>query len=564
MSEGAYIITGLSRLTVRVAGALLDRAASVIVVASPGELDLRPLLREGVDVLPFEGDREAALRAAGVVGAACVLALGEDDLENLRSVVTADAVAPGVPVVLRAFDPALADQVATRMNLRRAFSVSALAAPAFIAAALGSEVVQTMRLGEDEVPLARLSVAPGSPLAGLSPPEVKSAFGCAVFAWAGPDGAWRPVVGSGGTVPEGGAVMVGGPLLPVLRLARLNAEEAGVTPARRKARLPRRERHRRRRRRSSLVPLTAAALVAVLITAVIVYAVALHIGPIDAVYAAIITAFGSPTLSESQDWLKVFGVSSMIVGGILIGILFAHLTALATAERLEERMGRRARQLSGHAIVAGLGTIGYRLEQLLHDLGIAVAGIDRAPDARFSGAIEERTPVLTGDVRLRENLERAGIHRAAFLFALTSDDLVNVEACVQAERINPRIRTVARIFDEAFAAHAGPALGIDGIVSATTAAAGAFVAAATDERALRPFRVGPDSYTALRYDVAEALTLEGIERWWAQGVRVLGFRRGTGPVQPASELTEALAPGDTAIVAGPEPAVLALVHARDT
>ena len=76
-----------------------------------------------------------------------MLALSESDLENLRGAVAARDLAPTVPVVLRAFDPLLADQLEQGWNVRRAYSVSALAAPAFVAAACGDAVLETLRLG---------------------------------------------------------------------------------------------------------------------------------------------------------------------------------------------------------------------------------------------------------------------------------------------------------------------------------------------------------------------------------------------------------------------------------
>jgi Trk K+ transport system NAD-binding subunit len=545
------VLCGLSRLTVRVAEALRERGAEVVVVAPSPAGPLARRVASSARVVDAADDWREALSGVGLEGAAALLALGDDDLENLQAVVAGTALAPGVPVVLRAFDPALADQLGGRIRLRRAFSVSALAAPAFVAAAFGSEVVETMRLGEDAVPLARVRVHPCSPLVGLTPREMKAEFGCAVFAVAEAGAGWEPVLGSGRTVREGSEVMVGGPIMQLLALIR-----SSTAPPRAEAPRVRRARRREDRRRlPSLVPAAAFMLLGILVLTVVVYALALHLGPIGALYAAITTAFGNPTLDKSDDWLKVFGVSSMIVGGILVGILFAHVTALATSDWLDQRTSRLVSRLDGHAIVAGLGNVGYRIEQLLSALGVPVAALDRSPDPRFVDAVGERTPVVSGDIRLAENLERAGVDRAAWVFATTDADLSNLEACAQARRANPDIVTVCRVFDEEFAREAGRMLGLDAILSTTEAAGSAFVSAATDERATRPFGVGDLRFAARQVELAEPLPFGRIESWWQTGVRVLAFADPDGTVHPASELPQELPAGAAVLVAGPEDAV---------
>lgn len=163
-----FVLCGLSRLTVRVAQTLHEGGADVRVVRLRGEgSDWAGLLPPEVLVSDVAlGNLDAAMAAAQVGGATCLLALSDDDLDNIRASVVARAVAPDVPVVLRAFDPILADQLEDGLNVRRAFSVSALAAPAFVAAACGDDVLETMRMGDGEVPICRLTVRQNSPLVG--------------------------------------------------------------------------------------------------------------------------------------------------------------------------------------------------------------------------------------------------------------------------------------------------------------------------------------------------------------------------------------------------------------
>src|SRR5436190_6454305 len=123
-----FILWGLSRLTVRVAESLRERGARVIVVRMEKDGDLLvPHLSEHVNVLTAESeDPVDVMRQICADPPGCLLALSESDLDNIRAAVAVQEIAPEVPVVLRTFDPALADELEQGMNVRRAYSVSAL------------------------------------------------------------------------------------------------------------------------------------------------------------------------------------------------------------------------------------------------------------------------------------------------------------------------------------------------------------------------------------------------------------------------------------------------------
>ena len=558
-----FVIFGLSRLSVRVVRALIGGRVDVVVVRRAGEDEaLARLLPSEATVLDARTEiGTEALRAAGLDGATCLLTLSEDDLENLRAAVVAREVAPHVPVVLRAFDPALADQLEQGLNIRRAYSVSALAAPAFVAAACGDQVLETLRLGDGEVPLCRLTLRPGSPLLGRATGQIKEWYGCGVLALCRGGDDWQPVCGDGSGEPlvEGEEVLVGGPLSQVLRLICLNVgwlREGGrrshrpAAPVRTRPRPP---------RHATLLPQIAAALASILILSVAVFAWTLHLRWVDAIYFVVTTAtttgYGDISLKDGPDWLKLFGCVVMLSGGALLGILFSYLAALATAERLDERMGRRAGKMRGHVVLAGLGNLGYRVARLLTDLGLDVAVLELAPDARFVEAVRSHAPVLAGDARLPENLDRANVRQAAAFLGCTNDELANIQACLHARRLNPGLTTVARIFDDVLAERLTDAFAISGALSTSQCAVGAFVGAATDDRALRPLRVGALSLTACRFTASAPVPSSLIAAWRSQGVRVLAYHAPAVPIQPPSALARSLAPGDEVILCGPVEAV---------
>lgn len=544
-----FVLAGLSRLTLRVAQLLLERGAAVTVMTTDDDdRDLVDLLPDGVDRASERGPWANRFRDTRLEECTCLLVLSEDDLENLRIVAAAHDVAPDVPVVLRAFDARLVEQFQAGMNVRRCYSSSALAAPAFVAAVFAEEVIDTLRLADDEVPLCVLRLRPDSPLIGLSAGDMKAEWSCAAVARHATDGAWEPALGDQVCLEEGDKLLVGGLLLDVLRLASRNST---ILSTRRRWWARRRgPRTRPSEPTTNLVLASAIALAILLVATVAVFALALDLSPVDAVYKAITNAFGDVGLERESEWLKVFGISVMVGGAVLIGVVLAYVTAVLTASHLDQQAGRRARRMRGHIVIAGLGMLGYRVDRLLHELGLETVIIEQNDASRFHEAAAFHTPVLTGDARLGENLERAGIRDASCIVATTDNDLVNVSACVQAEQLQTEIRSIARIFDDDLADRLG-AFGIDVALSMSAAAANAFVGAATDERAVRHLQLDELELVAFRYDVSRYVAADEVTGWRELGLRILAVQpRDQSPLSPIAALS-GLDEGSVLIVAGP-------------
>lgn len=558
-----FVLSGMSRLGVRVANALADRGRVVLLFGQDPER-LEELLDPRVERRRTERRIERELRQVDLSAVECFLALDDDDLDNVAAAVAAKTIAPAMPVVVRAFNASIADQLESLLGVRRAFSAAALCAPSFVACVLGARVVETMRLGDSQVPICAIDVSEGSPLVDLSPLELQRRFGCALLGHGGTGEAWQPTTGDDHRLRPGDVALVGGPAQRVLELTR----RAGPpTSPPRRSRAPRRTPARRGvggalrwAREPTMLPIATIGFAVLLVVTMLVFGLTLHLNPVDALYSAVITAFGSPNLPASHVWLKVFAVGAMVAGGALVGVLFAYFAAVATTQRLEQRMDRRARRLAGHVVIAGLGKVGYQIEQVLYHLGVGTAVIELAPDPQFLATVGDRTPVLTGDVRLGENLQRAGIEGAAAFIACTTDDLVNIEACVQAARLNPGIRTVARVFDELLATQALESFRIGATLSTSAIAATAFVGAAVDWRSRRPFEMGGVPYLAIRHEAERDVPAAAIDEWHRRGVRILAFRRRAGqPAEPADGI-DALRPGDRMVLAGPREAVAAVLE----
>lgn len=359
--------------------------------------------------------------------------------------------------------------------------------------------------------------------------------------------------------------MLGGPLVNVLTLVAHNVGFLGADGRQARRRVPRRRPEWPRGGRRTRLPAVALTLIGLLLVAVGVFAVAMKWSLVNAVYFVVATAtttgYGDLTLQDAPNWLKLFGCLVMLCGGALLGVLFTHFAALATQERLDEVMGRRAGRMGGHVVVAGLGNLGYRVARQFAELGMEVVVLELAPATRFVEAIRghRRAAVLTGDARLPENLTRASIEQASAFVACTSDDLVNVQACLHAHRLNLALVTVARMFDDTLAARLTDAFEITRALSASRLAVGAFVGAAGDERALRRIQVGVLDLLACRHAAPHALTAEILTAWRAQGVRLLASGPRGGPLRSPAPVPVPLAEGEEMILCGPADALRRIV-----
>ncbi|MBC7228284.1 MAG: NAD-binding protein [Thermoflexales bacterium] len=133
-----------------------------------------------------------------------------------------------------------------------------------------------------------------------------------------------------------------------------------------------------------------------------------------------------------------------------------------------------------HVVVCGLGKVGYRV--VLHLLGMQqeVVGVDKDPGARFLPIIrKEKVPIIIGNARQQDVLEKAGVRFASAIVAATEDDLTNLDIALAARRLNPGIQVVLRMFDQDLAERVREGFGFQATFSTSALAAPALAAAAT-------------------------------------------------------------------------------------
>jgi Trk K+ transport system NAD-binding subunit len=551
-----FIVYGSGRLVVAVVRQLRSshpEAEIALICAKPSTG--RRLKSLNIEWREEPEDLQTALENASLERSTCVLMLDEDDEKNLRAVIATREVHEHVPLVVHTFDPEFADLLEHhpgQFPIRRAYSMAGLAAPFFVAHALAKTNLVTMRFGSIEIPIVHLTVEKGSPLT-VTPPELRDRSGCElVAAREGPDAEWRVACDDDPALQAGAEAVVGGPLAKVFRLAYENVRAEGL-PKREWARGARRDLlHLRDYFRNAvriLIPNRPTVwLLFLLFLGVAAFSIAEgSMSPIEWGYSIVRTALGEQDFSGLGAWLKAVGTLTLVAGGIFFALVVARMTTDATTKQLVPSV--RAHHLKDHVVIAGVGELGYRIATLLHEAGIEYAAISPKPDDRFAEALSG--PALPGDIRLEENLRRVGVGRASCVIACSERNLANVEACIRSERIaleeGRNVRTVARIFDDDLAEKAAAAFGIDHSLAAVDKAAPAFVDAATDDTAARPFRLAEgQEMLGLRHTLSEPLSVGDLADLRDRGLRFLAFREGASlpsdgrlvlkPVRPSSEL----------------------------
>jgi Trk K+ transport system NAD-binding subunit len=180
------IVVGLSALGMRVVSELLKAGHDVAVIEINEDNRFLSAARE-LDVPVIFGDATLVqtLEAARVDRARAVAVLTRDDMINIETgIVLAEMLGPRVmpkinrraevSVVLRVYDRALGLAVAQRFHFENVRSSVALAAPWFIGAAMGVEVLGTFSIGQSSFMVGAMLVAEGSELDGLQMGKLSS------------------------------------------------------------------------------------------------------------------------------------------------------------------------------------------------------------------------------------------------------------------------------------------------------------------------------------------------------------------------------------------------------
>ncbi|HET9494325.1 MAG TPA: NAD(P)-binding protein, partial [Chloroflexia bacterium] len=163
------VVCGLGNVGYRVVTRLHELGMAVAATEKVEDSRSIPQVRRlGIPVIIGDARSPETLQALNVAAARCVVVATDDDAANLETALNARAQNPDIRVVMRLFDPDLAERVERAFNIPISRSVSALAAPSFAAAAVGRRVVASIAVGKRVLIAAQTHVEPGSPADGIT------------------------------------------------------------------------------------------------------------------------------------------------------------------------------------------------------------------------------------------------------------------------------------------------------------------------------------------------------------------------------------------------------------
>jgi Trk K+ transport system NAD-binding subunit len=485
---GHFIVCGMGHVGYRVVDLLRRLGEQVAIVTLPTREEwLRAAKEAGADVIIGDARDESTLERAGIAGAQALLAMADKDLINVEIALDAKRLRSDLPIVVRIFDQNLAGQLEAAFDIRRALAMSVLAAPHFVAAALGEQVAGAFRMDGSLLVVGQrlLEGSSGSP---TSVREVAVRHNLSVL-----------------SVGRGEEMTVGPPpdmeLRPGDRVSVLGDNRDWLHFQGVEEPSPQRPSASARRTMSAFSPLTwfrfahhvwssaplplrivFAALNTLILISVFVFHFAMGLSLIDATYFIVATVtttgYGDINASQAHPGLKLYSCLVMLLGSATIATLYSIITDYVVATRFRQLLGRHRTPHRDHFVVAGLGTVGYRIVDKLRAIGARLVVIEKNPNGEFVEDVRSHTEVIVGDARLGDTLTKAGVEHARAVLSVTGDDAANLSVALETERRNPGVRTVIRLFDQEFARKVKQSLGVDAAMGAFAIAAPAFVAAA--------------------------------------------------------------------------------------
>ncbi len=273
-----------------------------------------------------------------------------------------------------------------------------------------------------------------------------------------------------------------------------------------------------------------------------------------------------PDLDFPRQWfLQAFFFVAPLVGVVFLGLGLTDFAVLLFNRRVRGKKWEEAvaSTFANHTIICGLGNVGIRVVRQMIGLHEDVVAIELKEDnPHIMEARRYGIPVIIGDTRAYETLEKAGIREATAVIICTNDDLVNLQTASRIREVNHDARIVLRLFEEEFGRQFAAALNIDAVLSASALSAPAFAGAAIKTEILNTFTAAGKVLNLGRIDIQPGSRLDGCQIGQLEAALeisvVLQENAGRADTIPAGDLT--LSVGDTLYVVAEMPALRELTH----
>ncbi|MHB9134536.1 MAG: potassium channel family protein [Armatimonadota bacterium] len=180
------VVVGLGHVGYRVARDLKLLGVEVVAIEANDDSDNVNAARHHFPVIIGNAARSSILEKAAVTRAQTIIAATDDPMLNLSIALRARESNPQIKTVVRTYEIGLAEKFKT-FNLDQVLSTSAIAAPAFVDAALYPGVEGSFRLDGEDVLVANHRLTADSLLCGKTAGVIGAAFGIAAIAIADGD-----------------------------------------------------------------------------------------------------------------------------------------------------------------------------------------------------------------------------------------------------------------------------------------------------------------------------------------------------------------------------------------
>lgn len=227
------------------------------------------------------------------------------------------------------------------------------------------------------------------------------------------------------------------------------------------------------------------------------YGIAASVGePVKSVGEAIYTILSSTFLQPLGDFpqhvvLQIFHFIMPLIGIIFLaqGLTDFGIMLFNRKSRGKEWEMAVASTMNQHIVLVGLGHLGFRVAQKLHEMGESVVVLEIKLGTHTTTAARDMgIPIIEGDARQGGVLESANIKQARTVILASQNDAMNLQIALKARSLNPTIQVVIRIFDEDFAHALQEQFGFLAL-SATEMAAPVFAAAAAGADVTNPISI---------------------------------------------------------------------------
>jgi len=212
----------------------------------------------------------------------------------------------------------------------------------------------------------------------------------------------------------------------------------------------------------------------------------------EAFYLMLTLAFLQPSGSfPHTPVLQIFYFALPVIGIITVAQGLADFGVMLFNRRARSKEWEMAvaSTFNKHTILVGLGHLGYRVAEKLHDMQENVVVIERNLSADTVAAVQKLgIPIIQDDATHPGVLDSAGVGHAQTIILCSQNDSVNLQIAVKARGLNKDIRVVIRIFDDDFARSLQEQFGFVAL-SGTGMAAPVFAAAAAGADVTNPVSV---------------------------------------------------------------------------